>query len=150
MLRISSVLIFYFFLIFLILFTLGSCSTDRKMITTDEQLLKTTSKFCEKEKKDKIGKVIYGCASGTSSDFQLSIDKSIMLSKIKLASKIITNIDSSANYDVAEDNTGVTKTYKSLSSNITNFELTSFEILDQKTLKFRDKWITFSLLRLKM
>ena len=148
MIRISGVLISYFVLIFLILFTLGSCSKDISVIQTDNQLLEFTNDWCKKENKDKIGKVIYSCASGESKDFELSKTKSILMSKVKLAEKIITTIDSKESFDIAEDNEGITKDFKKVSSTLVNFDLSGYEVVKQKTLKHHDKWITFTLLKL--
>ena len=151
MLRISSVLIFYLFLIFLIISTISSCSRDIKIITTDKQLLIATEDFCKKTKKEKVGKVLYSCASGTSRDYELSKTKSVLMAKVKLSEKILNTIDSKEVYQIDETTeTGVSKNFQSVSNSIVNFNLSGYSILKQKTMKLQDKWITFTLLRLKV
>ena len=150
MIRISSVLIFYFVLIFLILSTISCSQKEINMIQTDKQLLEVTKDFCkEMYKKQKEGK-LYSCASAISKDLQLSQTKSLLLAKVKIAEQVISTIDSRESFDIKDNNSGVTKDFQKISSSLENFDLSGYKIVEQRTIKHLNNWRTFTLLKFQI
>ena len=150
MIRLLSIPLFYFLLMLILLSTISCGQKEVRMIQTDEQLLEVTQDFCKEMYKKQKKNKLYSCASAISSDMQLSQTKSLLLAKIKIAEQVISTIDSKESFDIKDNSSGVSKDFQKISSSVVNFELSNYQIVEQKTIKHLNQWRTFTLLKFQI
>ena len=60
---------------------------------------------------------------------------------------MISTIDSKESFDIKDNSSGVSKDFQKISSSVVNFELSNYQIVEQKTIKHLNQWRTFTLLK---
>lgn len=126
------------YVIIIVGFILAGCASKNTIadkttvINNIGDFLKVNESVCSKYKS--TDKVLYGCGSATSSDFNLSVSKALLDAKVFVADTLSNSIVKNETSSINEDSKGITRKYDSHEkTQIFETSLTKYKVVYQKT-----------------
>lgn len=136
------------YLILILGLLLANCTStnyaDNKTVINDmSDFLKVNESVCSKYKSS--DKVLYGCGSAVSSDFNLSVSKALLDAKVFVADTLSNSIVKNESSNIKEDTkNGIVRNYDSNEkSQIFETSLSKYKVVYQKTFQQSGKFRSY-------